>query len=392
MRSTFVIFLVALVCCAGQLWGSKSTVVSQETDKVSKYLDSIETYCNTIGETIRTCLPALKIAAGSAFLLHGPQLTNSLLLVQGLKISGAALITDSFAQLRDKYSEGRVSLQREMPKIVEAQKAMTKFASDISRLKSDVEKAAENLKSTLTTASTDFKTGKVSKDSLEKTKANAEKLFVQERKKIENEIAALRQTKAKIDAANSAVKTILRSIDPNLVTKIGQQTFSTLLGVVTVAKNKLASSTALGVGFGSQLAGKLKQLLPAHLAGGWLSAAIDTTSAGVGVWLSMAMSKAALIMSAAAVGGEIVATETLKLLDGPLAALGLTAPISKNSAAVTAVQTLLTGLAVLKHVASGALFADKNKGGDQVRAKRALHLIPLLEIEKLLGKALFNNS
>jgi hypothetical protein len=390
-----VLLIGLLSCCDGQLWGSKPAEVPQEIDNVQHALDNIEAYCNLIGKTVKTCLPALKIAAGTAFLLHGPQLTNSLLLVQGLKLSGAALITDSLSQLKDKYAEGRIALQKEMPKIVEAQKAMTKFASDISRLKKDVEKAADKMKSTLTIASAEFKTGKVSKDSLEKTKAIAEKLFSQERKKIESEIAELRQTKSKIDAANSAVKSILRTLDPNLVIKIGQQTFSTLLGVITVAKNKLASSTALGVGFGSQLANKLKQLLPAHLAGGWFSATIDASSAGLGVYLSMAMSKAALILSAATVGGEIVATEALKLLDGLLAKLGL-APLSTNAAAVTAVQTLVTGLAVFRHVASGALFAspsggdNKNKGGAPTRAKTSLLLAPLLEIEKLLGKALFN--
>lgn len=391
--SRSLLLVALLLCCISyaanaQLWGFGSTVPVVEEEKTG--LDQVEAAVSRVRDVLIAALPLLKAVGAIVILQQGSQLTNTVLVLQAIKISGLDGIKSSLAELSKAYKRGRASLKAEMPALLAAKKEMESFPAKMNKLRADAQAIAAGLDKSLK----QLRTQQLDPAKLSAEKSRLMAVMEKEKAKVQAEMDSLRETKKKVDAASSALKTVVASIEPAHLQSTVAHTWSSLLAVVSVAKSKTAASVSMGINLGSTAYDVVRKLVPPHLltkSGGgatWLGGAVNTAFSSLGVFLSFVLSKVAVTVTACTLGSELL---TAAVVDALESHLGVKLP----RAAVSAVQTAITSLAVAKHLVALPFQAIASKGegsagrAPPARSPRFSYLSkPLILIEEFITKKL----
>lgn len=393
MSAPSSLLLFALVLCgilslsAAQLWGFGTVAPVEEK---TTPLDQMENALSRAHEAVVAALPLFKAAAALALLQQGDKLVNTVLVIQALRITGLDGIKKSLAELAAAYRRGRATLRAEMPALLAAKKELESFPAKMQKLRADAAVIASNLDKSLR----ELRVLKIEPAKLAAERARLVAAMEKDKAKVLAEMESLRVTKKKVDAASSALKTVVASVEPEHLQATLVHSWSSLLAVVSVAKSKTAASVSMGISLGSTAFDVVRKLLPPHLmtkSGGgatWLGGAVNGALSSLGVMLSFALSKAAVTLTACTLGSEML---THALVEAVETHLGVKMP----RAAATAVQTAVTSLALAKHLAALPFQAAAAAGvggaaGDKapVRSPRMSFHMPFFLVEEFIAKKL----
>lgn len=404
MKLFLFLFLSVLSFASAALW-STTTVAK---DEVSETLDRIEALVQQGCKAAKSCVPFIKASAATVLLLQGPKLYNTVLLLQALKVAGLPLVQKSIDALGQAYRRSRNKLTSELPAILAAKKEMETFPTKLASLKADAEKWDKLMRSDIENLQASLKSGKIKQDQFDQLQAKATALFDSEKAKVEKQIQEIRETKKKIDAASSALKSILSATEPEQLKEIFFNSYKTALATMTVAKSKTAASVTMGLNFGTQIFESVKYMLGNHLhllqrdgksdAPTWLATSLQAASSSLGVLLSFLLKKTAMTYAACTMGSEILVTQLVQAVDPVLKRMKLP-PISASPVATQTLQTAITAIAVLHQLKSAVLSAalaklggggkDKGAAAAPGRVSKAdMLLAPFMWFEGVLERAL----
>lgn len=413
MVRVFILALLALFSLAsGALWGTTKAKTTSEANEVTQQLDRIEAVVGAAAGAVRRALPVLKTTAGLALLLHAPQLPNTVLLVQALRVSGLPLLAQAFQALRDAYFKSKSKLIEELPTLLAAKSELEGVQTKIKKLTAELEAAAATAKSEGEQLKKQLAQGAITKGQLEDAKAKGQAVLEKEKARISPQIDGLRSSLKKIDAAGNALKAIAASVEPAHLQTVAAQTYASMLSVLAVSRNKMAASVSVGLQLGQVVFDRvIVVLLPPHLltkvgaSGGatWLSAALSSASSALGVALATVLRRSATTLSACSLGGEVVVGQALCALDAAAGRLGLPAATAVLPAsAVSGLQGAVVAAAAAQHLQQGLLSralagagaaagaaVGAGAGAEGRTPRTGLVLRPFLALEKLVTATFF---
>ena len=306
-------------------------------EKASTDLDGFEKKLSSAYDVVKKLTPYLKASLGTTLLMNGGKLANTALVMQALSIAGLPAIKKSIKELRHAYKRGRKQMQEELPTLVAAQKDVPTIVGKTEQLMKDMKKIREDADMKLSELKSRFDAKKINAQVLEKEKAALEDLFLKKKTKIQKDIDDLNQSKQKILAASSSMKTILSALNPDHLKNVLLHSYSSVLSTLAVTKSVTAQKVTRGLHFANVIQDKITSFykednltltrfmkdvsvpgVPSSVlekGSTWLGSMVHSTAAAGGVYLSFFMKDMAQSYSVSILGSDLLLRSLEEILD-----------------------------------------------------------------------------
>ena len=300
----------------------------------SSFLDYLEVILFNAHQWSIAHRRAVRACLGAALLFHGNELLGTVLILQGVRVTGTELMDKSLNELYETYKRTREAIKENMPTMSEI--------ADLERK--------------LNTAANDLKGGKITAQNYEK---------------ISKDMKDLQQS---IQRSQSFIHSVVAAVNPQHLGDIMKGLHMYLLSVTAVATSTTAATITVGLNIGQTISERTysvlyqKNLCDASTSSSsndsavsseeWVKSIIQCIGNSVGLSISYFMQKTSLMFGAAMMGSEFMITAFEDSIDPYLERAKLPT-LKANHAAKVVIQSSLVAVGFLSQLRGGQIYGLK---------------------------------
>ena len=307
----------------------------------SSFLDYLEIILSNVNEWSLAHRQAVRACLGAALLFHGNELLGTVLILQGVRVTGTTeIINKSLNDLYETYKRTRAAIRENMPTL-----------SEIAELERK-----------LSIAAADLKGGKISPQNYEK---------------ISRDMKDLQQS---IQRSQSFIHSVVSAVNPQHLGDIMKGLHVYLLSVTAVATSTTAATITVGLNIGRTISERTYSVLyqkninegdassssnanssSSHesvSAEEWVKSLVQFVGNSIGLSISYFMQKTSLMFGAAMMGSEFMITAFEDVID-PYLERAKIPTLKSNHAAKVVIQSSLVAVGFLSQLRGGQTYGLK---------------------------------
>ena len=305
----------------------------------SSFLDHLETILCNAHQWSLSHRRAVRACLGAALLFHGNELLGTVLILQGVRVTGTELMDRSLNDLYETYKRTRAAIKENMPTLSEI--------ADLERK--------------LNAAANDLKGGKITPQNYEK---------------ISKDMKDLQQS---IQRSQSFIHSVVAAVNPQHLGDIMKGLHMYLLSVSAVATSTTAATITVGLNIGQTISERTYSVLyqrnlndastssnatssssqnDSVSAEEWVKAGVQFIGNSIGLSISYFMQKTSLMFGAAMMGSEFMITAFEDLID-PYMERAKLPTLKANHAAKVVIQSSLVAVGFLSQIRGGQTYGLK---------------------------------